>query len=610
MQALPAATSNDDFYSEFAVRGSSFRHLGLVIDGLPSPYLIHGIHGTTDGGSITMVNSEALGSASLLPGGYPQRTGRRLGAEVDLATRDGNRDGFHGRAGMSGTSANFVLEGPLAGRRGAWMVSARRSYLDYLLERIDPDGSFGFGFSDALAKLTVDISPRHQLQVLNVFGRSLFDEDPEGLDANDDALAKSGAWLSGITWRFTPGPKWWIAQRVYTTGMNFRNTNKSGVVLDRGGTADFGWRADVVFAPNSGWIVEFGGDTQRTRSDFERRRTLDSTTEPALLDDYDVSNDALSAYGSVSATLGRLTVAPGVRIDHWHVSSETASSPWITGELALTSSTRMRGGVGVYRQFPALAELNGLRANPALTAERATHIDLSLSQRLRGSVSIQVAAYVRDERDILRALGQESQLLPNGAIALGRADTPWENRLTGRARGIEALVRRDVPSGVSGWIAYAYARHRYDDPAAGESFWSDHDQRHTLSTYGLYRVSNRTSLGAKFRYGSNYPITGYVEPTSNLPGQPPLFGGRPLFYTIGEARNTLRLPAYARLDVRADRAMTVAGRRVTLFAEVANVLNRRNERTVPYSVGRNGRATGVTDSLLPIVPSLGFVVEF
>jgi hypothetical protein len=529
---------------------------------------------------------------------------------VDLTTRDGNRDAVHGRAGLSGTSAGVVLEGPLAGQRGAWIVSARRSYLDYLLERIDPEGSFGFGFSDALAKVTIDVSRRHQLQLLNVFGRSLFDEEPEGLGINDDALARSGAWLSGLTWRFTPGPALSMAQRVYATGMNFENTSPTGVVLDSGGTADVGWRADVVFAPKPGWVAEFGGDIQRTQSSLARRRTLENAAEPALLDDYAVSSRAASAYGLVSATFGRLTVAPGARVDDWRASGETAVSPWIAGEVALTSSTRLRGGTGVYRQFPALAELQGLRGNPALIAERATHVDLSLWQALPRSVSMQVAMYARHERDILRAIGQEAHRLPTGAIALARADTPWENRLRGRARGIEVLIRRDAPSGLSGWLAYAYARHRYDDPAAGESFWSDHDQRHTLSAYARYRVSNRTSLGAKFRYGSNYPITGYLEPASNMVGQPPLFGGRSLFYTLGDARNTVRLPPYARLDVRVDRGMDIAGRRLTLFAEVVNVLNRRNERNLPYSVDRSGRVTGATDSMLPIVPSIGFVVEF
>ena len=180
-----------------------------------------------------------------------------------------------------------------------------------------------------------------------------------------------------------------------------------------------------------------------------------------------------------------------------------------------------------------------------------------------------------------------------------------------RAHGVEAILRRDAPDSLSGWIAYAYAQHRYDDVVTGERFWSDYDQRHSVSAYALYRLSNRSSLGAKFRYGSNYPITGYVGRQSFSPNAPSLFGGeRPLFFGLTDLRNTLRLPAYARLDVRADRDVSWSERRVTLFVEVANVLNRRNERNVPYSVGRNGQLNGVTDSLLPIVPSAGFVIEF
>ena len=105
IQSLPSVTATDDFYSEFAVRGNPFRYVGLVVDGVPTRYLMHSVNGITDGGSIAMINSETLGSVSLLPGSYPQRTGRQMGGEVNLATREGSRDGFHGRAGLSGTSA-------------------------------------------------------------------------------------------------------------------------------------------------------------------------------------------------------------------------------------------------------------------------------------------------------------------------------------------------------------------------------------------------------------------------------------------------------------------------------------------------------------------------
>src|SRR6185436_7459691 len=115
IQALPSATATDDFYAEFAVRGNPFHYVGMVVDGMPTRYLMHAVNGISDGGSIAMINSDTLSSVSLLPGSYPQRTGRRSGAEVQLATREGRRDEFHGRAGLSGTSAGFLGEGPLAG---------------------------------------------------------------------------------------------------------------------------------------------------------------------------------------------------------------------------------------------------------------------------------------------------------------------------------------------------------------------------------------------------------------------------------------------------------------------------------------------------------------
>ena len=39
----------------------------------------------------------------------------------------------------------------------------------------------------------------------------------------------------------------------------------------------------------------------------------------------------------------------------------------------------------------------------------------------------------------------------------------------------------------------------------------DADQRHTFNAYGQYRLSTRTSLSAKLRMGSNFPIPGYLQ---------------------------------------------------------------------------------------------------
>ena len=67
--------------SPFAAARS--RSINLVVDGVPTRHVMHAVNGISDGGSIAMINSETLAAVSLLPGSYPQRTGRRLGAEVD-----------------------------------------------------------------------------------------------------------------------------------------------------------------------------------------------------------------------------------------------------------------------------------------------------------------------------------------------------------------------------------------------------------------------------------------------------------------------------------------------------------------------------------------------
>ena len=162
--------------------------------------------------------------------------------------------------GLSGTSANAIGEGPFAGGRGAWVASVRRSYLDFLLDRIDPEGSFGFGFSDALGKVTFDVNPRHQLQVLTVIGRSLFDEAPEDLGVNDEAQGKKPRLAYGRHAAVYAGRAAGDIAACICDGDGLQERQQEHVLLDSGEANDVGWRADVMYALRDGWIAEFGGD--------------------------------------------------------------------------------------------------------------------------------------------------------------------------------------------------------------------------------------------------------------------------------------------------------------------------------------------------------------
>ena len=119
-----------------------------------------------------------------------------------------------------------------------------------------------------------------------------------------------------------------------------------------------------------------------------------------------------------------------------------------------------------------------------------------------------------------------------------------------------------------------------------------------MNTYVAYRWSGRTSLSARWRYGSNFPIRGYID--SNAAG-----------FTLSAQRNVLRLPAYSRLDLRADRTFTYRKSRLTLFMEVVNAMNRDNFR--PSSAGVNLNTRRVFEPMettFPLLPVAGVLIEF
>ena len=187
----------------------------------------------------------------------------------------------------------------------------------------------------------------------------------------------------------------------------------------------------------------------------------------------------------------------------------------------------------------------------------------------------------------------------NEVLQVPSATTRFENRLKGWSRGVELMLQRKSPDALSGWVAYSFGRTRHTDRVTGKTFDGDFDQRHGVTLFGRYLVSDRMSVNARWRFGSNRPIVGYLERRA------------PDVYFVSATRNTVRVPVYSRLDIRADRTYQWGGRRLTLFGEVINVLNRENLRQVPPGIdGRTGRAFEPLDVMFPIVPSVGLTLEF
>ncbi len=597
VQAMPGVTTGDDFRSEFAVRGAGPRQTGFVFDGISTAFLLHTVQEVNDAGSIAMVNGDVLESVSLRSGGYPQRHGDRLGAEVEFQMREGSRDRLRAHASVSAVDASAVAEGPLGGgSRGSWLVSARKSYLDLVLKRMYEDQTVNFGFTDVQGKLTWDLTSHHRLEWSATGGRSRLDLVPDEItNPNDlrDAMSESG--VSVLAWRYLPSPSFALTQRVAVAANTFRNTARDGPVLDDGATRDLIYRAEWTRPVGARLTLDGGAEARWTQASASEQRQ--SGTRLVLRERFDDGSRRSGAWTSAHLRTGGLSFEPGVRIDHWTLTGTTALSPWLQSRVPIGAGLSLRAAGGIYRQAPATAEVAGGRGTPTLAVARSVHADLGVEGFIRGAVRWQVTAYNREDRDWLRLQGTEPRV--SGLLFVPVSTTThWLNALDGHARGVEWLVERRASRGISGWLSYALGFNRYTDSVSGERFWGDFDQRHTLNAFATYRLSDRTSASARFRIGSNTPATGYWTERDGL-------------YFVTGARNELRTPGYARLDMRANRTFTRRQGRLTLYVELLNVLGRRNERFVPPGVNRRTLEAGNPfESMLPFVPSAGLLIEF
>ena len=594
VQVFPGVTAVDDFRSDFAVRGSPFRHVDLVVDGVSTHWLRHTAFGRGATGSLLMLSGLVVERATLRSGAYPRRHGERLGSELDLSLRQGSRSEFVARGAIGGAHAVLVAEGPLGNTgptgsaRGSWLVTGRQSYLEWPPER-SASSRTPFGFSDGLAKVVFDVRPTQQLTLTAIGGVSSVDEEDDNLAPNELADGTNRASAVTFVWRSTFGPAFVVRQQASVVTQRSWDTEQDGDESGGGANHAVSYRA-ALSRPMARGLLEAGALIERIRVSQSSRKP-DATLTAG-------SSWLRSGFAHFSwPAAPSLTLSPGLRVTWSTLTPTPVVSRWLLGEWSFRRGWSVLGSAGASRQLPELLHVIGEMGRPGLRPERAMHLEVGIERQLASGVRWRSTLFSRNEADVIRPPDLHPKLVANTLVSPAPEER-YANALRGTSRGIELVVSRRSPRGLSGWATYAYGRTRQSDAARGETFWADFDQRHAFNAFAQYRLSSVTTVGATFRAGSSFPIAGYVTRSN----------GRLL---VGNERNQVRLPAYSRLDLRADRQLRYVGRPFTVFVEALNVLNRANVGLAEGSVDPvTGEAIGFTDTLLRRRISVGIVFEF
>ena len=113
---------------------------------------------------------------------FPSRYGGRLSSVTDVRTKDGDMQRYHGIFSIGLLSSHLSLEGPIVKDKTSFIVSARRSYADWMINAfkrpldIDVD-YFYLYFTDINAKINHKLSERDRLYLSVYYGRDVISVD-------------------------------------------------------------------------------------------------------------------------------------------------------------------------------------------------------------------------------------------------------------------------------------------------------------------------------------------------------------------------------------------------------------------------------------------------
>jgi hypothetical protein len=633
LDTLPGVAAVEDFGSRLSVRGGSPDQNLTIMDGVEihDPFRLAGL--------TSAFNPEIIDHFELTAGGFGAKYGDRLSSILVVDNRIPSRN-FGGTASVSITDANVVLEGAIPGTEsGSWLLTGRRTYYDLVAGLTSDENLPSFEDFQAQATWALGPGRRVSFVALRSREESDFDlhrgsGDGAALvtDAGNDLVSASFDWLPGRSLASSTTLSWYrnrdVADVNGTLLQPAKRSNspdpaiavrldevifdRSFLVSDGSARQDFTWEAGSRNTLELGAELHFLATEVEWVSQGEDRNVQEANTSsvrggaglPDFLDSKLSSTRGAAWIQDHFRLSPRFSIEPGLRLDWSTANRRSTLSPRFAARFDLGSGTALRAALGRYTQSPGYEKLIhsdffvDLSGAPELRYEEATHVVLGLEKELGPAFALRIEGYYKDFSDlVVGRLETEAERLARVA----RYDFPEElqssipeapiittvpsNDSDGRAYGVDFYLAREDPSArVAGWVSYTFGKAERD--AYSRTYPLEYDRRHSFDLVGRYRWSERFDIALTARLASGFPYTAAVgvrvaateddrgmlvpdtDPEGNL-----VYAAD--FGTIANL-NTGRLPAYARVDLRATfRPGGFAGR-WSFYVEAINLFNRDN----------------------------------
>jgi TonB family protein len=465
------------------VRGSDPRDTRVLLEGHVVPQLYHFM------GLSSVFNSDLIRRLDFMPGNFSVQYGRATGGIIDVFSRRPRQDGWHGYLDMDLWDVGALVEGPVG--KGSLALSLRRAHIDAIFALL-PDIALTAAYYDYQAMLDHPLGGG-RLRII-AFGaddrlKRRIEDTTRFETVHVTLFAKTIA-----LWRRT-----WGAHRLRLSMAGGYTRTESGpgpeAVED---TGRMSWRLHYSYDVWSGLNLALGTVGEVARS---RLSTGPSALSLDLLDNQAATVETIGAIEIWSTVVSqalyveatwrptpRLTLIPGLRGEYFRAGevSRFVFDPRFTARLAiLPKKLDVTAAVGLFHQEPQLERIYALTGgNPSLRHERALHVALGMSWRIRPSLALEVTGFYKRLWGVVSET--DGLVFRQGEVVAEHLANQGRGRIYGGELLLKKASDRDCPRWLKAqkcfaWLGYTLLRSERQYDAGGPWELFEDDQTHLLT---------------------------------------------------------------------------------------------------------------------------------
>ncbi|MFC2137347.1 carboxypeptidase-like regulatory domain-containing protein [Bacteroidota bacterium] len=628
-QMLPGVQNVGEGSSGFNVRGSAADQNMFFINKIPVYNTSHLF------GFFSTFSPDIVKDFSFYKGNIPAKFGGRLSSFFDISTRQGNKKKYTARGGISPVTGHMSVEGPIKKDKSSLVLSARSTYSDWLLTRLQDAElrNSNANFYDLSANINIE---RNEKSFFKMFGYYSYDQF---------SLSKTNFYqysnLGGsINYWHQFSSKLNSDISVIYSKYSFNTIDSVNQVMayqQNYQINHYEIKSEFTWMPLDNHIMSFGANTilynlnrgnidpvgeESIRIPVSLGKELGNENAIYASDEYQV-NDWLTIYGGFRYSL-YFYLGPNMVykyntgspknsqsiIDTFNYSSGEVIQPYRGPEVRGSFNVKSGPNSSVKLSYNRTRQYLFMLSNTIAISpnDQWKLCDYHISPPYSDQVSV---GFYKDflEYDISFSSEVYYKNVNNtieykdGADFITSSNIETEV-LQGKqeAYGIELMLKKNSGR-LTGWVSSSFSKSEvlvngnsaWEKINGGIPFPANYDKPVAINTILNYRLNRRLSFSSNIVYNSGRPVTYPVS----------IYYINKQEHILYSTRNKYRIPDYFRIDLSFNLEGTLKARKIAhsyWMLNIYNITGRENAYSVFFK-SENGKVKGYKMSIfgVPIV---------